>query len=397
MNSDITDEPESHKQLVSLRTRPAGPGEFYLTAASQNEGIPPSREAEEAYRRIGAFLAETGATIVQERVYGEISAEHEIREARGTALDSNQIANLPPATYVEGKPLTGSGFAGVQIFAAIPGGSVEAKVSTVFHGGQPYGRILEYPGVRYIYLSGLHGLEEAGRSAGDRSGEVCRMFRRADEMLKELGSSFHDVVRTWIYITDILDWYGEFNTARNDQFREFGLLANSGPTFLPASTGIGSRNPKGAACVSDLMAVQGGPRPGFRMCTLSNPTQNEALDYRSAFSRGLWLQDGETIRVYVSGCAAIDESGQSLHPENPVEQMTRTLRNVDALLRQSGLRLKDLSEATAFFKRPSDAAAFPELAARYGLSEVPIVCTIADVCRTELLFEMDGLALMKKA
>ncbi len=52
-------------------------------------------------------------------------------------------------------------------------------------------------------------------------------------------------------------------------------------------------------------------------------------------------------------------------------------------------------EVTAFFKRPCDAHLFPALAERYGLADVPLICTAADVCRPELMFEMDGLAVMK--
>lgn len=376
--------------LAQLRFRPAGAGEFYVTAATRKKGVNAREEAKDAYQQIGAFLAETGATIVQERIYGDLSAEGEVREGRATSLAFHGITDLPVVTYVEGKPLSGSGFAGVQMFTVTPGGSGGAKVSTFSWEGQPRGRLLEYPGVRYVYLSGLHG--DPTVSPSDQVGQ---MFESADKMLRSLGGSFHDVVRTWIYLTDILDWYGEFNAARNEQFRKSGLLGGTGSGFLPASTGIGGRNSEGASCVCDLLAILKGDRPGLTFCTLSNPSQNEALEYRSAFSRGLWVKDEETVRVYASGCAAIDEHGQSLCPDDPACQIERTLKNVDALLRQSGLRLRDMVEATAFFKRPCDARLFTALAEKYGLSDVPLVCTAADVCRPELLFEMDGLAVTK--
>ncbi len=280
-------------ELVELRYRPAGAGEFYLTAATRMKGANACEEANDAYRQIGAFLSENGAAIVQERIYGDLSAESEVREARATSLSSQGITDLPAVTYVEGKPLSGSGFAGVQMFVVTPGGSEEAEVSTFSWKGQPRGRLLEYPGVLYVYLSGLHG-----DPTGPRSVQVGQMFERADEMLRSLGGSFNDVVRTWIYLTDILDWYGEFNAARNEQFRKSGLLGETVTGFLPASTGIGGRNSEGASCVCDLLAILKGDRPGLNFCTLSNPSQNEALEYSSA---GPGWRNRPCLRVRLRG------------------------------------------------------------------------------------------------
>ena len=50
--------------------------------------------------------------------------------------------------------------------------------------------------------------------------------------------------------------------------------------------------------------------------------------------------------------------------------------------------------ATVFVKRPEHASLFWKMARDHGLEEFPAVCVVADVCRDELLFEIDGQAVV---
>jgi len=49
-----------------------------------------------------------------------------------------------------------------------------------------------------------------------------------------------------------------------------------------------------------------------------------------------------------------------------------------------------------FVKRPEHAAVFQEMARERGLEEFPAVCVVADVCRDDLLFEIDGEAAINR-
>jgi len=69
---------------------------------------------------------------------------------------------------------------------------------------------------------------------------------------------------------------------------------------------------------------------------------------------------------------------------------------MDSLLRQEGAGLADICAATVFVKRPEYAEVFCEMAAERGLEDFPAVCVVADVCREELLFEIDAAAAVKK-
>lgn len=100
--------------------------------------------------------------------------------------------------------------------------------------------------------------------------------------------------------------------------------------------------------------------------------------------------------IEVSGTAAIDEHGISLYPGDIHAQIDCTFDKVQTLLAQEGAELKDICSATVFVKQPEFAKIFYEMSAARGLENFPCVCIVADVCREELLFEMDAEAVVKK-
>ena len=92
----------------------------------------------------------------------------------------------------------------------------------------------------------------------------------------------------------------------------------------------------------------------------------------------------------MSGTAAIDAQGQSLYPDDVRAQIDCTFDKIAALIGQEGASLADIAAACVFVKRPEDALVYQERAAARGLSNLPAVIMVADVCREELLFEMDA-------
>jgi len=63
-------------------------------------------------------------------------------------------------------------------------------------------------------------------------------------------------------------------------------------------------------------------------------------------------------------------------------------------LAAGGATLADVEQATAFLKRREDLPAYRRIAEQEGLASLPVVCTVADVCRDELLFELDATAVV---
>jgi len=154
--------------------------------------------------------------------------------------------------------------------------------------------------------------------------------------------------------------------------------------------------PSGASAALDLLAVVGpsGAQPPVRH--LSSPGQPEALVYGSAFSRGALIEEPEVSLVQVSGTAAIDAQGQSLCTNDIRAQIDCTFEKIELLLGQGGGTLADVAAASVFLKHPEHARVYYEQAAARGLQNIPAVVMVADVCRAELLFEMDAEARIKK-
>jgi enamine deaminase RidA (YjgF/YER057c/UK114 family) len=173
-----------------------------------------------------------------------------------------------------------------------------------------------------------------------------------------------------------------------------GLLGPGGQGQIPASTGIEGRSPRGAWCTLDLLALQARGGTSLRRKRLHSRRQNEATEYGSAFARAMEVALGDARYVFVSGTASIDDRGATVHAGDFERQAGKTLEAVAALLEDAGARFSDVGQATAFLANPCDARSFDRIVERSELGGVPLVTTVADVCRHDLLFEIDALAVV---
>jgi enamine deaminase RidA (YjgF/YER057c/UK114 family) len=346
--------------------------------------------AAEIYSQIAGTLRRRGLHVVQERIFGSLTSRDAVMAARAKVLLARGITPDGPITYIQGNPPCGEGLAGVILHAIAKAGLDEYE--TIVDGGVPCGRIWRTNGVRFIALQNRDGLSGNAGLAEPATAQVRRIIEQADRLLRQHGASYRDVVRTWFYLRDILAWYPQFNEARNEKHAEFGLMPSPGDDrlLLPASTAIGAEVTLGAAAVMDLLAVTGLNRAPSGVKQLHNDFQLDAFRYGSAFSRGACIKGSGCTSIHVSGTAAIDEHGRSLHPENIWRQIATTLEKVEALLAPEKAGLRDFVAATVFVKRPEVAPVFWEMMANRGLPDFPAVCVVADICRDELLFEIDG-------
>jgi len=227
----------------------------------------------------------------------------------------------------------------------IPGGiqitTISGIDSTPLFGknGRFIGRYFEDSDAKYCVLGGVRPTHpEASRGA--QTTDVLEAIQCA---MTEAGMHFRDVVRTWFYNHDILDWYGEFNQARTAFFQRHGI------TRMPASTGIGVANVSGAALVAKAIAVQ----PKSRAVTVhrvESPLQREASTYGSSFSRAMEVADRTRRVVYISGTASILPNGETAHTGSAARQIEKTMEVVGAILAQNGMGLSDTTRAIAYFR-----------------------------------------------
>ncbi|MEW6071390.1 MAG: Rid family hydrolase [Planctomycetota bacterium] len=374
---------------AGLHATAAGEEQMYLAIVAT-----PTREPQESARRhyadVALLLRERGLRIVHERLFGSLAVEAEVRAGRAAALREAGVSSATPITYIQGHPPWGEGFAGAQLLTVSPR-SAASEVWTLRDEGRPCGRAWRTGGATFLYLHGLHGLVN-GSAPGTRAEETRRMIERAERILSAAGASYGDVIRTWFYLNDILDWYAEFNAARSAKYSELGIMPDGDGSriLLPASTGIAGVAPHRSAGSLDLIAAFGSPAERPRVRQLSSPGQRDAFRYGSAFSRGAVICEAEACVLQLSGTASIDENGATAHIGDPRGQIECTLDKIETLLAQEGAHLRDICSATAFVKKPAYAALFWQIVRERGLEAFPAVCVVADVCRPDLLFEMDG-------
>ena len=227
---------------------------------------------------------------------------------------------------------------------------------------------------------------------------------------------FDRVVRTWLYLGDITgrdgdsQRYKELNRGRSDFFSTCSLGVNRSlavttttKVAYPASTGIGAEG-RGLALGCLALASE---RDDVQTIPLENPRQTAAHDYGAIyspqspkFSRAMAVEIGTDVMILVSGTASITRS-ETQHLGDAVAQTSETLANIEALISEAnlarhglpgfGCTLSSLAVVRVYIKRQADYPAVRAMC-ESRLGQVPVTYTLADVCRPQLLVEIEGIA-----
>ena len=209
-------------------------------------------------------------------------------------------------------------------------------------------------------------------------------------------SDYPHLLRIWNYFDAIT--LGEGDSERYRQFcvgRVQGL-GDVDTRTLPAATAIGSRDGRRVLQVYWLAARE----PGL---PLENPRQVSAYRYpreygpqSPTFARAL-LPPSPRVPLLLSGTASI-VGHASQHADSLRAQLDETLTNLDSLLGAARERAPTLSphldgtsRLKVYVRDATDAdAVAAQLEARLG-TRVPWLMLHADVCRRELLVEIEGM------
>jgi enamine deaminase RidA (YjgF/YER057c/UK114 family) len=214
--------------------------------------------------------------------------------------------------------------------------------------------------------------------------QAQQAFSHLETALDMAGFTLADVVRTWFFNDNILGWYADFNRVRSAHYA--GVKWRTGS--LPASTGIGARNPTGAALVVGARAM----RPaagGARAVEVGSPLQCPAPAYGSAFARAMELNLAGGRQLLISGTASIHPDGQTAWVGDAAKQVDLTMEVIGAILRSRAMGFSDVTRATAYYRDAADKRHFDRWLADHGLPALPAVHTHSVVCRDDLLFEVE--------
>jgi enamine deaminase RidA (YjgF/YER057c/UK114 family) len=353
--------------LALTRVESTSGSVIHLTVTPQPGEAPASM-----VRRMAAVLNECEATVVQQIVFGSVRAHKQTMAALRQALDDPDL----PVTWVEGATCGGHPISGMQVHA-LSG----TEVQSVGQNDAARGRVWNDAVSTHLVLGALGPTHiTAGRPEQARE-----TFENLQAGLTEIAMTMKDVARTWFFLDDIVSWYGDFNGVRNDFFARSELR----PGGVPASTGVSGRNPARGALTGAAWAVRAHDPSAKIVEIVPSPCQCPAPAYGSAFSRAVELKLPGYRQILVSGTASIEPGGRTAHVGDVRAQIGLSMQVVEAILASRGMALADVSRATAYFKSPADTPVFDEWLARHELRAMPMVRACCDICRDDLLFEIE--------
>jgi len=374
----------------------------FVSAAPQNGGDL-YEQGRDGLRSIQAICQQHGAgsSIIKQSVF--TSSPGQIDECRQIVKDFYG-SDLPATTYILQPPCSGKLLEIEAMGIACENGEVEIQrhseqLVTSRHDGVAWvhsAHVRPTTSTPHLYDRSIEAFEEL------RNGLASKRVR------------FDQIVRTWLYLGDIVgpegetQRYKELNRARTDFYQGLRFGADRLPPKIdwpvyPASTGIGTDG-KDVVISSIAVATE---REDVILVPLENPQQISAFDYREhysprspKFSRAMAVAVGTSATIFVSGTASITQSETRFVGD--VEGQTRqTLDNIEALISRDNFRrhgmpglgatLDDLVLVRVYVKRQEDYAKTRAIC-EDRLGGLPTVYAVADVCRPELLVEIEGIA-----
>jgi chorismate lyase / 3-hydroxybenzoate synthase len=226
-------------------------------------------------------------------------------------------------------------------------------------------------------------------------GVYCRAFA----LMQRLG--FRHLWRTWNYLSDInvetggMERYRQFNVGRHEAFAENLSIAHG---TMPAACALGT-------ATQGLSVAILASNSGFEQ--IENPRQNSAYEYprqygpRSpTFSRAILARMQDSNYLFISGTASI-VGHASVHVGDVAAQTLEAVNNIKTILAEANSRqagkptnthyaLQNLN-CVVYVRYVQDFAAVESiLAAQIKSAANTIVYLQADICRKELLVEIEA-------
>ncbi len=235
------------------------------------------------------------------------------------------------------------------------------------------------------------------------------VFKNLAEILRTVNFPVNSIIRQWNYVEGILGFdgeqqhYQEFNNVRTDFYQN-----HFAETGFPAATGIGMNR---GGVIVEFIAVKS---KEARSLPVDNPGQIAAHHYSKKvlageecsvkstpkFERARYFElDGKKM-IFISGTASI-LGERTVGVGDPVEQTEVTIQNIKQLYSPEVLaKITDekpepkYGHARVYVKNRKDFAAIKRTYKKhYG--NLPVVYIIADICRNDLLVEIEGKVILE--
>ena len=94
-------------------------------------------------------------------------------------------------------------------------------------------------------------------------------------------------------------------------------------------------------------------------------------------------------RLYISGTASIDSNGQTVHRNDTPAQVKYTMEVIKAILKSRSTDFSNVTRSIGYFKHAEDGKLLGEYCRANKLPQFPVIVTENDICRDDLLFEIE--------
>lgn len=339
----------------------------------------------EIYYKIYDYLKKNNIEIFHERIFGSYNFFDKISNLKKDIL--NRIDT--DSSYIIADPFWGNGISGINIYGISRN---NVQIENVVDNNKIVGKMWRVNDTKGIIINRI---TDTNNSHSDFQ-KNYEIFSTANRILKKYNFNFKDVIRTWCYIPKIDKQYCHFNKARNRFFEEVGLLKkitdynDYEKIYLPASTGIGCSNPYSNSTLMDLYAIVNNDNT-YSINNENGNKQKSAFRYGAAFSRSIIFSNKTSTHLFLSGTASIDENGNTVNIGNIDMQIEKTFDVIKSLISTPNIHLNQLMEGTIFIKNKDYAKSYLKYLESNHIDNFPAIICIADVCRPDLLFEMDGI------
>jgi hypothetical protein len=234
-------------------------------------------------------------------------------------------------------------------------------------------------------------------------------FDTLNKLFNKISFPVNSIVRQWNYLEDIVGFDGE-----DQKYQEFNNVRSKfyGNSFedtgYPAATGIGMNR---GGLIIEFVAVKSDE---FETSPVDNPEQISAHSYSEnvlvgeeciikttpKFERARFFELFNKKLIFISGTASITGE-KTVGVGDPVKQTEITISNIQRLY--SNDILKNISDeklqsrfghARIYVKNRNDYSAIKKVF-EFHFGDQPVVYIIADICRPDLLVEIEGKIILE--
>lgn len=244
--------------------------------------------------------------------------------------------------------------------------------------------VVTHNGYRHIWTMGL-----MDSSVATSYEQTWNVMHRYIDILKEFDSTLEaNCIRTWFFVRDVDTQYGGLVKSRRECFINEGLTPS---THYISSTGIGGNPADPKAIVQLGSYAMTGFEPQQQKYLYALTHLNKTIEYGVTFERGTLMEYGDRGHIFISGTASINNKGEVVHVGDIVKQTHRMWENVEKLLEEGGMNFNNVMQIIVYLRDSADYTTVSKLF-KQRFPNMPLVITLAPVCRPTWLIEMECIA-----